>query len=319
MKKPLLCMLLIAFLMAFLSMPVYANTEGTSSGTATVGNAAPTVSSLGLWTVAPADANNTNLNVDTEYWANCTIGDNNQLYDIKNVTYYLWEDNEVNVDSADSNVNHYTFAYLNATDAFDEIGPDGAGNSHLVSANCSDPTDHSATSGEYKLAFKLHKTANYTASISWKVNITVYDGADATANAQSLVFGVNAYYELTVDDASHGWTSVAAGSNDNLIDSPGDGKIDVTCTTNNQFKLQAKGSGDLTKGSDTIGLGNVTIHKDTLGSSISLTMSYADIGGITSETRGESQAKSFKLWIDIPSGTPSGAYTYTLSVQITGA
>jgi len=319
MKKTLMCALSVAVLAVFLCLPAYAGiNEGTSAGTAVVGNAAPTVSSPGLWTVVPVDANNTNLSVDTEYWVNCTVGDNNQLYNIANVTYFIWEDNEADVNSADADATHMTFAYLNASDAFDEIGPDGGGDSHLIPANCSDPADHSATSGTYKLAWKLAKTANYTASISWKVNVTVYDGASETANVQTLIFGVNAYYELTVDDAAHGWTGLASPSTDTQITTPIDGNINVTVTANNNFKLQAKGSGDLANGTNLIGLGNVTINETSLPGT-PLTTGYLDIDGLTNEARGASQSKTFILWIDVPAGTAVGTYTYVLSIQAASA
>lgn len=292
---------------------VLAASSGTSDGSAIVGNASPTVTNSGLYDDG-TNKNNTNIDVYTEYHANCTVTDNNQLYDLENVTYIIWEDTYADEGSSDSNVNHYTFAYLNDTDTFDEIGPDGAGNSHLVSGSCSDPADHTQTSGTFKLAFKLHKTANYTASKTWKIKIIAYDGT-TSGNEQKLIFGVTFYLEITIDDASHQWSSLSPGDSDQLIDTPSDGDIDVTVTTNANFDLQAKGDGDLTKTGASIGLGNVTIHKDTLGSSVSLTTSYADIGGLTGLSSGEDQAHSFKLWIDVPSGTEEGTYTYTLHVQ----
>lgn len=306
----------LALLIAFpFSLKVYGADEGTSSGTANVGNAAPTVTNSDIWDQAEsASKNNTEIVVDTEYRINCTVTDNNQLNDLENVTFIIWEDTYANEGDSDSNVNHYTFMYNNATDAFDEIGPDGAGNSHLVSANCSDPADHSQTSGEFKLAFKLHKTANHTGSNSWKVKIYAYD-SDTSGNQSIVIFGVAFYLEITVDDSSHAWAGLSPGQSDVLITSPGDNDIDVTVTANANFDLQAKGSGNLASGGNTIGLGNVTIHKDTLGSSASLTTGYLDIGGLTDLASGESQSHSFKLWIDVPNGTADGAYTYTLSVK----
>lgn len=318
-RNTVACIALTVALALFCVLPVYAGVdEGTSSGTATVGNATPTVTSPGLWDVAATDKNNSALTVQTEYWANCTVGDNNQLYDIVNVTFYIFEDNAANWDSADANETHYTIYYDNATDAWVEAGPD-AGEGHVVAANCSDPADHSATSGTYKVAFKLEKTANYTGATSWWINITVFDGSGATANVQTLTFSLNAYYEITVVDTAHAWAGLVAGTENNTLTTPADTNIDVTCITNNDFKLQGKGSGDLTNGTNVIGLGNITIHEDTLASSAVLTDGYLDIGGLTSETRGWAVAKSFMLWIDVPAGTPAGAYTYTLSVKVLGA
>ena len=320
MKREILAVSLLLTLALALtaSMPLaLAATEGSSSGTATVGNAAPSVSNPGLFdSTDSTNLNNTNLDVWVEYHVNCTVSDSNQLIDLMNVTFIIWETTYATESSADSNVNHYTFAWINSTDSWDEIGPDGSGDSHLVAASCSDPADLTATSGTWKLAFKLHKTANYTASKTWTVKIIAYDSAGNTGSVQTLWFGVNFYLELTVDDSSHGWSSLSPGDTDVLIDTPADGDIDVTVTANAPFTLQAKGSGNLADGSgNEIPLSNVKIHKDTLASATSLSTTYADIGGLTNLPAGESQTYSFKLWISVPSGQPSGTYTYTLYVQ----
>jgi hypothetical protein len=314
-KETVVSALIMCMLALALAMPAYAG--NTSQGTASVGNAAPTVTNPGLWDSGEtSNKNNTALTVYTEYHVNCTVTDNNMLYNLANVTFIIWEDTYADEGSADDNVNHYTFAYLNSSDSWDEIGPDGAGNSHLVSGSCSKPADRSATSGVYKLAWKLHKTGNYTATATWKIKIIAYDSA-TSGSVQTLVFSVAFYAEVDIpSDTTHGWSGLTPGNTDVQITSPSDGDIDITVTANAAFDVQAKGSGDLTSGSNTIGLGNVTIHATTLGSSVPLTTSYADIGGLTSQASGESLDKSFKLWIDVPNGTPDGEYTYTLTVQI---
>jgi hypothetical protein len=317
MNKKITCtvgIILAVLLLAFVVQPIFA--EEPCPGTATVGNAAPTVTNPGLWNSADtSNLNNTNLNVETEYHINCTGTDNNQLYNLKNVTFIIWEDTYADEGSADSNVTHYTFAYLNSSDAFDEIGPDGGSNSHLVSGSCSKPADRTQTSGVYKLAWKLHSTGNYTATKTWKIKIIAYD-ATTSGNVQTLQFGITFYSELTINDGAHAWAGLAPGNTNVLITTPGDGKIDVTVTANANFDIQARGSADLAYDGNTIGLGNVTIHKDTLGSSIPLTTEHVDIGGLTNLASGEDQAYSFKLWIDVPNGTSDGEYTYTLYVQV---
>jgi len=314
--KLTLVTLALTLLLLFHVDAAYGAYEGTSSGSATVGNAAPTVTNPKLLDATDTtNKNDTNMDVWTEYHVNCTVTDNNQLYDLTNVTFRIWEDTYADETSADSNVNHYTFAYFNNSDSFDEIGPDGSGKSHLIIGTCTKPSNREATSGTYKLAWKLHKTGNYTSNKTWKIKIIAYDSS-TSGSIQQLIFGVTFYRELAVNDASHGWSHLIVGTNDNLIDIPSDNDIDVSVTANAKFKLQAKGSGDLTSGSNTIALGNITIHKDTLASSVSLTTSYADIGGLTNLASGENQAHSFELWIDVPSGTPDGTYTYTLYVQV---
>jgi hypothetical protein len=311
----------LIFAMVLSTSVANALTTGTSGGTATVGAATPTITSISLKDSADSvDENGQQLIVWTEYHYACTVGDNNGLYSLLNITFVLFESTYSTLGGADHNQTHYTFEYLNSSDAYSEVGP-GPSNTHLVSANCVKPT-RSGTSSAIKLAFKLEKTANYTATATWKVNCTVY--AEATgannANDQSITFGVNAYYEITVVDATHGWTGLSAGDNNVLITSPAAGYITTLCTSNHyHYKLQAQSeAANLVSGGNTIPIGDVTIHHDTLGSAIPLTTTYANIVGDTALTPTDNinAAVTFKLWISVPGGTPAGSYTYTLDVQI---
>lgn len=310
-----------AILLFYLLAPIaYAQTEDLSVGTAVVGNSAPTMANPGLWDSGDsADKNNTALVVQTEYHFNVSITDNNQLYDLENVTFIIFDSTFSTVDGADANETHYTFKYLNSTDAFTEVGPDAAGG-HIVTGNCVKPANRSEVTGVYKLAFKLEKTANYTGTTSWTINATVYDGSDDSANVQTIIFSVAAYYEITVVDATHGWTGLSAGSTNATLTSPVAGYITCTITSNNDFKLQSKSfNASLTSGGDTIPIANILIHQTTLADAIELTVGYLDIVGLTAQTRGWAQSKTFELWINIPGGTPNGSYVYTLGVQVAAA
>jgi len=311
----LLTVIVLAF--AF-TLPAFAgDEEKTSSGSATVGNAAPTVTNPMLHNVAgTSDLNNTALTVNTEYHVNCTITDSNSLMDILNITWYVFDGSSTTYASSDANATHYTFKYLNSTDTWSEVGP-GPSNAHIVTGSCSQPGTKTGTSGTYHLAFKLALTANYTTvTTQWKVNITVYDAAAASGNVQTVMFAVNAYYLLSLTDTTHAWTGLAAGDTNKTLTTPVDGSLDMTVTSNNNFNLQCKGSGDLTSSeSNTIPIGNVLIHKDTLASSINMTVTYANCPGNTGLSKSESTATTVTLWLSVPSGTPSGTYTYTLSIQ----
>ena len=315
-RKAIMTLIMTSILLVVITMdiqPAIAATEGTSSGTASVGNSAPTISSANVTDVGDVDKDTAQIDVNVEYWINAIIvDDDNSITDLNYVEYVIWGPSS-SYGGGDAEATHYTFRWTQTTDEWTEEGPDSAGDSHLVLANCTDPA---SLPGDFRLAFKLDKIAEKTATNTWSINATVFDDAGANAKVDSLTFGVNYYGELTVDDATHGWAGLTAEDSDVLLTSPGDFDIDVTVTSNAAFDLQAKGSGALTSGGDTIGLGNVTIHEDTLGSSVALTTSYADIGGLTGESAGSAQAKSFKLWIDVPADTPTGDYTYTLYVQV---
>lgn len=313
----------LIFAIAFSTTTANALTTGSSNGTATVGAATPTISmtNAGLYNAAGTTSETGSaLTVLTEYHYNCTVGDANGLYSLLNITFAIFSSGDTTVGAADHNQTHYTFEYLNSSDAYSEVGP-GPSNTHLISANCIKPT-RSGTSSQVLLAFELEATANYTATATWKVNCTVYCGATGADNAndQSITFSVAAYYAIIVADATHGWTGLSAGDSNILITSPAAGYITCYCTSNHyHYKLQAQSeSATLASGGNTIPIADVTIHHDTLGSAIPLTTSYANIVGDTglSPTDNINAAVTFKLWITVPLGTPSGSYTYTLDVQI---
>jgi hypothetical protein len=315
MNRKLLGVFVLCLLVLAVTLPAFAtDNEKTNVGSATVGNATPTVTNPMLHNSAgTSDLNNTNVDVNTEYHVNCTIGDANSLLDILNITWYIYE-NTTRWNSADANATHYTFKYLNSTDAWTEVGP-GPSNIHIVTGSCTQPGTKTGTSGEYHLAFKLALTANYSGLKDWRINITVFDAGSLNANVETLVFGVNAYYLLTFIDTTHAWTGLVAGSDNNTLTDPAVGYIQMQCTENNDYKLQAEGSGDLTSAPNSIPLENVRFHKDTLASAINMTIAYQDIGGDTSLARGEATTQQITLWLAVPAGTPPGTYTYTLSIQ----
>lgn len=302
---------LIALLLLLPLPAIRAATEGNSSGSAAVSNAAPTISSPTFTDTASVSKNATLIDVSTEYWISCTIADSNKLTDLSVVTYKIWGPSSTEA-GADAESTHYTFTYTQSTDVWALTGPAGA---WLVSASCQDPADQSAGSGTFRLAFKLSKVAEHTDTATWPIKITVTDDSAASGTNTQLTFGINFYTEITVVDASHGWTGLTPGQSDQALTSPADAKIDLTVTANGVFNLQAKGSGALTSGTETIPLGNVKIHATTLASATALTTSYVNIGGLTAQAAGASLAKSFKPWLTVPSPCEDGTYTYTLYVQ----
>jgi len=183
----------------------------------------------------------------------------------------------------------------------------------IDTANCAYP-DKSGTSGYYLFRVRLAKSA--AQSSQWALSACAYDSSGNVASENFTGITINAYSSLVVlgGNSSHTWANAIQGTSDNLIDQ---GSIYFNVTANFVYRIQAKGDGNLVNGTDYIGLGNVTIHKDTLGSSVSLTTDYADVGGLTSQTPGEDIMVSVKLWLDVPAGQALKDYTYTLNIQIT--
>jgi hypothetical protein len=312
------CLLVLAISLA-ISVPLaYAGT--TSSGSIVIGTVAPTVAAGSIWNSADTvNENNTVISVWVEYHINYSITDGNSLLNIANSTLQVWDSGGTTQGGADGNVTHYTFRYINSTDTWSEVGP-GTGNLHIITGSCTQPSDKTQTSGTYKLAFKLDQTANYTLAAgakSWKVAINVTDNSGNLATNTTIIFGVAFYYSINVVDTTHSWsTSVATLPATNAtLDSPADHNIEFTVTANGNWKVQAEGSADPNDGAGhTITIGHILMHYNTLASATNMTTGFTDVGGLTG-TDGFSQASSIQLWINVPSGTVSGTYTYTLTLQ----
>jgi len=314
MKRRVTSIILLALLLSISTLPVQAAIEGNTGGTAGVDNKTPVISTVSLKDTGSVSKNNSAIDVWTEYRISLTLADDNTLEDIDDLEFIIWGPSSTE-GGADSDVDHYTFTYTQGTDAWDETGPD-AGDEHLVSGNCVDPADQTEGSGTFTLAFKLHKTAEYSASTTgWSIKIIATDDSAATDTDATLFFGVNFYLEMTVDDATHSWSNLSPGDSQQTLDTPVDADIDITVTANAAYDLQGKVSAAPTSGAYTIPLTNLVIHEDTVGSAAALTAGYVDIGGLTAEAAGEDNAEVFKLWLTVPNPQMDGSYTYTLYVQ----
>ena len=287
---------------------VLATSTGDSSGTVGVSNVTPTIAT-------PSWAQDgQQIDVDALYKVGWTIGDKNTLADLNVVTIKLWDSGTVAEGGADNAVNHYTYTWTEATGVWAEVGPDGAG-SHLITANCSAPSVKTGGSYAFVLGFKLAKSAQKTSSATWHIKVIVTDDGSNSANRDSETFGVNIYKAITIDDPTHSWSSLTPGDANQVLALPVDAKIDFTVTCNDVYNIQVKGTTP-TSGGDTIPVGQIAVHKDTLGSASALTTSYANVGGLTSLPAGDSVSRSLKLWITVPNPQKAGSYTYTLSIQV---
>lgn len=310
--------LIATLLMFMLTSTVLAASEDYSEGSATVTSAVPTLSSIELWNQAEdTNVNATALVVNTEYHLNFTVSDANSMADLKNITIRVWNTDYTTENGSNTERNHYSYTWVESTDTWTSY-PSG----FINAAACADPgTGGGGSSYEFRLAFDTSKVANYTATnTKWQASIFVWDDSDNADNDKTVKFGVASYFEISITDTTHSWSSLTPNTNDNALD--GDGDIDFTVIANTFWKAQAKSNASvlISELSDTINIGNITIHKDTLGSSVSLTTSYADVGGLTSQNPPTAEASPVStlctLWLDVPNGTPPGTYEYKLYLQV---
>ncbi len=257
-----------------------------------------------LYNVAPTnDAcdSDANFNVGSDGWVNMTVSDTNLVADLSTVSILV----------STQDAKSFRLNWTQATGVFsEEADASGictlSGNSTRV--NVDSDTD--------KIAFCFAVSAEVQYG---NVNVTAQTIDDAGASdTDSYVneFSINAYSSFVVLDgnSTHTW-NVTVNTNDNLIN---EGAIYFKVTTNFAFDIQAKSDREYlnTTNNDLIGVGNVTIHHDTVGSSLPLTTSYVDVGGLTAQSMGVDVELSVKVWLDVPSGTPFGDYQYVLSIQV---
>lgn len=295
---------------------VYGDSSGESEGTVTILSANPSMAGPELWDSGEAeDKNDTALTVNTEYHLNFTISDNNTLADLDNVTLRVWDTSSAATENGtDAEADHYSFTWTESTDTW-ASSPSG----FINTGNCKDPGQASSeTEYTFTCAFDLSKTAGYTANTDdWSITIMVWDDSDDFDVERSIVFGVAFYSEISVTDSTHTWGNLNPGDeNQTITDSP----LNFDVIANAAWDVQAQANqSTLVSGSNQIGIGNMTIHKDTDGD-VSLTTSWADIGGLTSQTASTEEASATStyctLWLDVPIGTLVGDYKYKLELQV---
>jgi hypothetical protein len=240
--------------------------------------------------------------VNIDGWVNMTVSDANLVADLATVM--------ISVTTFDSKT--FNLTWTQATDAFAET-LDASG---ICTLNSTSSVRVNVDSDTDKIAF-LFKISVAAQSGACSVQATTTDdGALSDTDTYSAEFSIASYSVLTIlsGNSTHTWVNATSGTSDNLLDQ---GAIYFNVTANFVFKIQAKGDGNLIKGSDYIALGNVTIHADTLGSSIPLTTEYADVGGLTSQAMGADLTLSVKVWLDVPADQPVGNYLYVLTLQVT--
>jgi hypothetical protein len=264
------------------------------------------------------DVNITSINVYTYYDWEVNVTDENTIADLKNVTIRIENNpaNEIDVDSPSfDEQNEYWFRYDSSTDSWEWYdGSSWTSTSDWINpSNCSKPLS-SATNGWFVFYVRLSKIASY--SSQWEFSAIVFDSSDQSDKKKFTGITINQYSEITILTTTHTWTNATAGTNDNLID---EGAITVNVTSNFVFDLEARANSSYLVSTEgyQIGIGNITIHKDTLASSVSLTTTWTDIGGLTNLTSGKDLQYSFKLWLDIPSDAVAWTnYQYKIEVKV---
>ena len=308
------------------ALPAMAGTEGSSTGSFNLGNAAPSV------TVALYESNESTsaseMTPPTEYAVKIDVSDSNTLNDIDEIKVVIKKDG---YSGSDDVHNQATYNWT-PSGGWQFEGPTGTGWSLETSKT---PGDLTVTSDTWWLHFKPSKVAT---EANWSINVTVNDNSSATAMDSVQDIPMLLYVEISAVDASYSFGNVNLGTTENNITEPSDGNIQVTAIANGAYKLESKTNttwtGQNTSDVATVDPGTGTLDDgeirliDNAANSYSggtnvLTSAYQTIAGYSSlsgPTDESGASHDIYQWLDVASkGLLPDTYQGTYYVQIADA
>jgi hypothetical protein len=231
--------------------PVMAAVNQTATGSFTVGNSAPDVSAVELYSDLVMSEVASDMTPQTEYYLKVNVIDANGVNNIASVKAKIY------YDSAGSNPNetgfttgnNQTCAILtwNTTGWFIDAG---AGTSWgLISGNCSKPS--TGTGGDWKFAFKPGKVATETTA-GWDLHGRGTDNSSATDGMYCYNKTMNWYGEITLNTATINFGNVTPGTDFTVNNVT---NINATYIANGAYDEQVSASQNWTSAS-----GNATLN-----------------------------------------------------------
>jgi len=304
-------------------LPAMADTEGTSTGSFDLGNAAPSVTKISLSTT------NGDLTPQVHNWLVMDISDANTLNDIKEVQVII-KTNTTGT-SADDNVTDKATYRWTPTGNWSLVGPTNStwGFDKIMSDK--KPTDLGATAGEWYLLFLPGKVARE--STTWDIYVKVTDKGGLTGDNISWGHTMNWYGEISAVDTSYSFGDIGLGDTNKNISTPSDHNIDVKTISNGNYELSSK-SGNWTNESNaavldwdgTLDAGHFALAVDgngTVDTSNYVNNSYeaiTDYSNANAPTAEAGDIKEIYQWISVAdSGLLPGTYSGTYYVQIADA
>jgi len=307
-------------------LPAMAGTEGSSTGSFNLGNAAPSVT-VALYESNESDPAN-EMTPPTEYAVRIDVSDSNTLNDIDEITVVIKKDGY----SGNDDVHNRSTYNWTPSGGWQFVGPTDTGWS--LETTSKTPGDLAVTSDTWWLHFRPSKVAT---EANWSINVTVNDGtATDTGSVQDIPMLL--YVEISAVDTSYSFGNVNLGTTENNITDPNDGNIGVTAIANGAYKLQSKTNTTWT-GQNTNDVATVNSSSGTLddgeirlidnaansyseGSKVQ-TSAYQPIagyGGLTGPTSEDGASHAIYQWLDVASeGLLPDTYQGTYYVQIADA
>lgn len=238
---------------------ILAAAEGTSTGTFTVSNSAPTVTSVALWSTGGSAAATSSMTPQVQYNVKVAVTDNNELDDLSTVKVYLYYDADgtYNTGSRPATGNTQSCAILNwANSGSWSIDPNSSTTWSVVSGSCSEPS-LTGSSGTFEFNFIPGKvTTESPGAGEWHIYAVADDGTTTGDNYQENR-EVDWYGEISTLSGTTSFGAVELG----CTGSPS-GSVSVTYIANGAYDEQVK--------SDTSWVGQTssgTISLNTSGTS----------------------------------------------------
>ncbi len=316
---------------------------------ADVVSAQPEITGFDITDVTDGSQMHTQLDVNTTYYFNVTVGDPDGWGDVQWINIRAWYDggtSELTFDAQASAGANYRLD-LNYTN----LGPlpdpalsewsQAEGNFVYDSGNSSIFTNVVNENYTFKLAFKLNNQirqadipsilvpGGYNDLGSWNAEVRAKDfgNPDITNQANAT----NVYHEFGV----FLFTNVSIGANWNTGPiSPGGnavtGTVTVTHAANRDYRMSVWFNTTLTSGANTIPITDINITAagdagdaittDTFFSGLDIgNREYIHGSGATQkahDTAGDSETTGVQFGVSVPFGTPSGTYVATLTIRV---
>ena len=308
-------------------LPAMADTEGTSTGSFNLGNAAPSVISITLHAANHSTTTISAMDPQTEYAVKIDISDANTLNDIEKIQVII-KTNTTATGDPDNVTDKASFRWTTTGG-----GTWGPWESTWVinHFNSSKPDNFGATAGTWWLNFIPGKVARE--SNAWDIYVKVTDKGGLTGDKIVWGYTMNWYGEISAENTSYSFGDIGLGDTNKNISTPPDGNIDVKAISNGNYKLSSK-SGNWTNESNvavldwdgTLDAGHFALEVDGNGTvdtfnyvnnSYEAITDYNNVNAPTAET---GDTKEIYQWISVAtSGLLPGTYSGTYNIQIADA
>ncbi len=190
--------------------------------------------------------------MNTNYWINFTVSDDDNISDLDNVVvkvYYTCQE----PGTTDKRM-AYKFTWTESTLGDFVSAPGG----YMASNTVPIDADRNNKAFAFSLEFKIDHVSIPSAEIGqWYINITAVNDTGESATDTSVNFDVNKYKSLTTSISTIDYGPLGPGA-----DIPDLTPMDLTITANTQLNVTVQGA-DLTSDSYSIGIANFDVNATT--------------------------------------------------------